>query len=754
MNILSVAIALLAQSQTVSVLDSIGARRPGARLPEIAASWSSPVLRDRLVPDVGEGPRAEKARALLRAWTASFRGDWKTDFAEFRRRWPKSLSDGTWPVLASAFWRSRPDQELQSAPGLSGLAAAASLAEWVRWLETAPLAARLALADVTSRELSKPGAVDTTRLPVGGSFALDLSSARFDGPVRISAERLVRRGTDFSLRSESVRTWNAPAGRPVWTSDAHPAPGLYRYVWTADGFYQQALVHVGNLQVAGLPTDSGMLVWAHGTAKTGTRLVWKSKSGKTDSLAVDLSAPVHLGFPRGSDSGLVGVVSGREFATLRLRRARPERQEALGLTEQRDRRGLPILVAPRPGGNSGWHATSLLERDAFEPGETMRFSGWMRHFDAYGAPDRRRPDSLRWTLEPFSGAETHRWVAVDSNGFWQDSAVVGIKGRLRVSALAAEGAIQEPSYCDPGNIFRVLDADNSCLEDRARSTLPAGEPDTLEMALDAEQARPGLFALVQGRVLDWRHLAEPSDARIRIPADHRLAGGASVVVVAPRPDGWSAWRGRVSGTDACAPSRFPLSLRAELPEQAASGSPLPALEVRDASGAPVQGMSVSVRLVPDASAASLRPLCAAFGKARASTEAYTGDGNWSTWGLVEPEFQSVDKRRDPDLFERIGVRPFPPICIVCGPWIGSWDTKAGKAQLPGSCGWSFPAGDCAKPDRPGLREAFAARVRTDSAGTLRLDATWPDRPGAWRLQAWGMDRSGRILAWERTVRIR
>jgi hypothetical protein len=150
----------------------------------------------------------------------------------------------------------------------------------------------------------------------------------------------------------------------------------------------------------------------------------------------------------------------------------------------------------------------------------------------------------------------------------------------------------------------------------------------------------------------------------------------------------------------------------------------------------------------------LRPLCAALDKARASTEAYTGDGNWSTWGLVEPEFQSMDKRRDPDLFERIGMRPFPPICIVCGPWIGSWDTKAGKAQLPGSCGWSFPARDCAKQDPRGLHAAFSARVPTDSVGTVRLEATWPELPGAWRLQAWGMDASGRILAWERTVRIR
>lgn len=749
------AIALLAQSQqTVSVLDSAGTRRPEARLPEIASSWSPATLRDRLVPDIGEGSRSEKARALLRNWTGSFRGDWKSDFAEFRRRWPKSLSDGTWPVLVSAFWRSRPDQELQSAPGLSGLSAAASLAEWVRWQETTPLSARLALADITSRELSKPGAVDTTTLPVGGSFSLDLSSARFDGPVRISIERFARRGTDFSLRSESAQTWAAPAARPVWTSQTHSSPGLYRYVWTANGFYQQALVHVGNLQVVGIPTDSGMLVWAHGAAKAGTRLVWKSKSGKTDSLAVDLSAPVHVGFPRGSDSGLVGVVSGKEFATLRLRRARPERQEALGLTEQRDRRGLPILVGPRLGGTSGWHAASLLERDAFEPGETMRFSGWMRHFDAYGAPDKRRADSLRWSLEPFSGKETQRWVAVDSNGFWQDSVVIGIKGRLRVSALAAEGAIQEASYCDAGNLFRVFDLDNSCLEDRVRSPLLPGAPDTIEVGLDEEQCRPGLFVLTQGRALDWRHLADPSGARIRIPADHRLSGGASVVVVTPKPDGWSAWRGRVAGTNACVESRFPLSIRTELPADVAAGSPLPGLAVQNASGVPVAGMTISVRLVPDATAATLRPLCAAFDKVRASTEAYTGDGNWTTWGLVEPEFQSVDRRRDPDVFERIGVRPFPPICIVCGPWSGSWDTKAGKAELPGSCGWSFPTRDCAKQDRLGLGEAFSARIATDSAGVVHLPATWPGRPGAWRLQAWGMDASGRILAWERTLRVR
>ncbi len=748
------AIALLAQPQTISVFDSIGARRPAIRIPEIAPSWAPATLTNRLVPDIGEGARSEKARALLRSWSATFRGGWKSDFAEFRRRWPKSHSDGTWPVLAASFWRSRPDQELQSAPGLSGLSAAASLAEWVRWLETAPLAARLALADVTSRELSKPGAIDATTLPVGGSFSLDLSSARFDGPVRISIERLARRGTEFSLRRESEHTWNAPAARPVWTSKAHASPGLYRYVWTANGFYQQALVHVGNLKVVGIPTDSGMLVWAHGTAKAPTRLVWKSKSGKTDSLTVDLSAPAHLGFPRGSDSGLVGVVSGTEFATLRLRRARPARQEELGLPEQRDRRGLPILVGPRPGGSSGWHATSLLERDAYEPGETMRFSGWMRHFDPYGEPDKRRPDSLRWTLEPFSGKEVHRWVPVDSNGFWQDSATVGIKGRLRVSALAAQGAIQEPSYCDPGNIFRVSDPANSCLEDLDRSPLPAGEPDTIEVELDQDQARAGMLVLTRGKALDWRRFTDTSGARIRIPADHRLSGGASMVVVTPTPDGWSAWRGRVSGTDACAESRFPLRIATDPARQVPAGSPIPALAVRDASGAGVAGMSISVRLVPDATAASLRPLCAALDRSTASTEAYTGDGTWTTWGLVEPEFQSVDKRRDPDVFERIGVRPFPPICIVCGPWKGSWDTKPGKARLPGSCGWSFPTRDCAKRDRLGFREAFSVRVATDSSGTVDLGATWPGQAGAWRLQAWGIDASGRILAWERTVHVR
>ncbi len=753
MNLLF-AVALLAQHQTIPVLDSSGARRPEARLPEIAASWSPASLRERLVPDVGEGARSEKARSLLRVWTASFRGDWKSDFAQFRRRWPKSLSDGTWPVLASAFWRSRPEQELQSSPGLSGLSAAASLAEWVGWLGTTPLAARLALADVTSRELSKPGMVDSTLLPVGGSFSLDLSSARFDGPVRIAIERFERRGTDFSLRSESIATWDPPAARPVWISKPHPSPGLYRYVWQANGFYQQVLVRVGGMQVLGIPTDSGMLVWAHGTAKTGTRLVWKSKSGKTDSLAIDLSAPVHIGFPRGSDSGLVGVVSGGEFATLRLRRPRPGRQDALGSTEERDRRGLPILVPPRLGGTSGWHAASILERDAFEPGETMRFSGWMRHLDAYGRPDGSRPDSLRWTLEPFSGTETSRWVAVDSNGFWQDSVVVGIKGRLRVSALAAQGAIQEASYCDAGNIFRVRDPDNSCLEDRERLPLPAGAADTIDVGLDEEQRSPGLFVLTQGRALDWRHLPHPSGARIRIPSDRRLSGGVSAIVVTPEPDGWSAWRGRIAGTNACTESRFPLSVRAEIPTEAAAGSPLPEIAVATGSGAAASGVPVSIRLVPDAAASTLRPLCGAFDKTRASTEAYTGDGNWSTWGLVEPEFQSVDKRRDPDIFARIGVRPFPPICIVCGPWIGSWNTKTGKANLPGSCGWSSPARDCARQDRLGLREAFSVRVATDSSGTIPLAAVWPNRPGAWRLQAWGIDASGRILAWERTVRIR
>jgi len=107
------AIALLAQPQTISVFDSIGARRPAIRIPEIAPSWAPATLANRLVPDIGEGARSEKARALLRSWSATFRGGWKSDFAEFRRRWRRSAN--AWRCWVAAA-RARPTSSPKSVP--------------------------------------------------------------------------------------------------------------------------------------------------------------------------------------------------------------------------------------------------------------------------------------------------------------------------------------------------------------------------------------------------------------------------------------------------------------------------------------------------------------------------------------------------------------------------------------------------------------------------------------------------------------
>ncbi len=748
--------AWLALPGATTVLDSTGLRRPQFHLTEVAAGWAPAPLSDRLVLDVGDGRNATAAREALAAAMKTFTGDWKIDFERFRSRWPRTLADGSWPVAVAALWRSRPDQELQSRAGLRGAEGPVLLQDWVRWIETVDPRVRLTLAELTSRELSTPGSLGPTDLPVGGILSLDLSRCRWEGPVRIRFERLVRRGTRFSeLRPLGPdQTWKPPALRPVWTSKPWNEPGLYRVRWEARGFFQQALVRVGSLSVFAAPTDSGMLVWADGQKTSTSRLIWSRRSGAPDSLDIDLSRPVHLGFPAAADSGLVGIVSGGEFTTLRLRRARPAHQEMLGLSEERDRWGRPLLVPPRVRGRSGWLATALLERDAFEKGETARIEGWMRHFDTYGRPDALRGDSVEWSLEPVAGPSIRRWAKPDARGRWKDSVRIERKGLVRVTALAAEGGLLREAPCDSGTFVRIREPDNSCLDARPPDTLASSSGDTLRVDLRRPHPAPSLLLVVQGRTLDWLPLgASDTTIQARVPWKPSLEGGAQSLLVSPTPEGWTGWRQSVDDAKSCRESRFPLGIVAELPATARKGTPLPPLRVFARSG-PATALSVSLRLVPDKLAAPLVPLCAALGQGRSVSEVYTGDAAWIPLGLGEPDFQGFDRRRDPDLFARIGLRAFPAPCIACRPWIGSWDTKTGEAALPASCGWTNPALPCAKSEPVAAASVLTREVATESDGSLRLDWSWPAKAGLWRLQAWGMDSLGRTHAWERRVQVR
>lgn len=737
------------------VLDSAGRRQPAIHLVEVAPSWAPSVLRDRLVLEVGEGPGADAARAALARAAATYGGDWKSDFARFRSRWLRSLADNSWSVEVAAFWRTRADEELPSRSGLQGPAAASELQEWVRWMESADPRVRWDLADLTSRELSTPGVLSPTDIDVGGIVTLDLSRSRFDGPVRVRVERLVRKGLSF-LETRGfgpVQTWKPPAAKPVWSSRSWPEPGLFRIVWEAKGFYQQAFVRVGGLEPIAFPTDSGMLVWAGPSGGGASRIVWMGRRGKVDSLAVDLSVPLHIGFPPASDSGLVALVSGNAFATLRLHRPAPDLQERLGLTEERDRHGLPLLVPPRRQGRSGWTAASLLERDAYEKGEWLRVSGWMRHLDPYGRPDSLRGDSLEWSVEPFSGAPTRRWAKPDASGWWTDSAKVELKGRVHVTALAAEGRLLKEEFCETGTLYRVRDAERSCLEiGDAEAPLPAA-PDTLWLDLRRKSDLPALAVLTQGRALDWRLATGDSALLPRIPKTPALAGGASILLAAPSASGgWTGWRQSLEQELACSQRRFPLAVETDLPAKPRKGSPLPSLRVVARTG-PVPSLKVSVRLVPDGYAAPLQPLCRILDRSWAVSEVYTGEAAWKPLGLGEPDFQSYGRRRDPDPFARIGVRSLPPLCIACGPWTGSWKTQPGDASLPSGCGWTSPDRPCEHAGTIPVLRFSVREARVDSTGELRTGLAWPETPGSWRLQAWGIDSLGRVLAWERTVGI-
>lgn len=745
---------LLAGSAAIAALDSAGRRHPQVHLPDVAPSWTPRILKDRLILDVGDGEVATAARALLARSNALYGGEWNGDFARFRARWPRSLADNSWPVAVAAFWRSRGDEDLRSPAGRPGGSAPLALQEWVRWMETTDPKVRLALADLTSRELSTPGALGATDLAVGESLALDLSGCRFDGPVRVRIERIVRRGLSFQeLRPHAaVQTWKPPVAKPVWTSRPWSEPGLFRVVWEARGFYQQALVRVGRIEIFSIPTDSGMLVWADPNAQNPTKIVWMDRRGRIDSLAADLSRPLHIGFPASSDSGLVGVVSGNGFATLRLRRPRPLHHQTLGWTEERDRGGLPLLVPPRVHGRSGWTASSLLERDVFETGEWLRVSGWMRHMDAYGRPDSLRGDSLEWSLEPFFGAATRRWVKPDARGRWTDSVKVRLKGRVHVTALAAGGVVVKDEFCETGSVFRVRDAERSCLESRHGDSSLSSAPDTIRLDLRRKSNPPSLVVVTQGRALDWRLATDDSGFVADIPSDPALANGAAVLLVSPAPRGWNGWRQALESEPRCTESRFPLAVQATMPPVAKQGTPLPALRVVARSGPPPD-LTLSLRLVPEEYAASLQPLCQALGQGWAASEVYTGEAAWKPLGLGETEFQSYDRRRDPDLFARIGVRTLPPLCIACRPWVGSWEPRGANAELRSTCGWTGQDQPCHRSSSLPLERFRILETPIDSTGAVAAKMAWPKWPGLWRLQAWGIDALGRVLAWERTIRV-
>lgn len=747
--------ALLAGPTVATPLDSVGIRQPRIRLPEVSGSWASALLRDRMVLDAGETRGAEKARMALAQSNARYRGEWKSDFAKFRSRWPRALSDGSWPIEVAALWRTRSDQELSTRPGLRGTTGPAMLQDWVRWLETSAPGVRFALADLTGRELSNPGVVGAQGLAVGDSLSLDLSQVRFDGPVRIRIEQFVRRGLALhDLRAvQPPQTWKAPAAKPVWTSKPLTTPGLYRFVWQARGYYQQALVRVGDLRLLGISTDSGMLLWASGQKTKTSKLLWMTRQSKLDSLEIDLSKPVHLGFPAIADSGLLAVVAGEDFTTFRLHRPRPAQQDQANLTEERDRRGLPLRVAPRIWGRSGWQAASVLERDAFEPGELLRVSGWMRHLDAYGRPDRLRGDSLQWSIEPFSGPPTRRWVQPDSLGRWNDSAPVARKGRVHVRALAAGGEILKDDFCEPGSVFRIRDIDKSCLDARTSDSIDGFGIDTLDIVARGRTSGPSLLLAVQGRALDWVYSASDTAPRARLPSSPELAGGVSALLVTPTTGGWAGVRQSLEPEDACRESRFPLTIATRLSSIAKAATPIPPLEVRARSG-PLPSMTISVRLVPDGLAASLGPMCRMQGQSRAASEIYTGEADWSPLGLGEIEFQSYGKRRDPDLFARIGLRTLPPLCIACGPWRGSWDAGIGKADLPSGCGWSSPDLPCATSEPISREKIQIVQVAVGTDGAVATGLNWPKWPGSWRLQAWGIDAFGRLLAWEKSIQVR
>jgi hypothetical protein len=322
---------------------------------------------------------------------------------------------------------------------------------------------------------------------------------------------------------------------------------------------------------------------------------------------------------------------------------------------------------------------------------------------------------------------------------------------VHVTTLAAGGLVLKEDFCDSGSLYRVRDADRSCLAGPTDSSL-AWSPDTIHVDLRKKSTLPSLLVMTQGRALDWLFAPQDSDLQAKIPSTPMSAAGASVLLVAPSSHGWSGWRQSLEHEQVCTESRFPLAIETSLPAIAKKGTPLPPLRVVARTGRP-SALTVSLRLVPDEFAASLKPLCRILGRAWASSEVYTGDAPWNPLGLGETDFQNFDQRRDPDPFVRLGMRPLPPLCIACGPWVGSWEPRTGKADLPSACGWTSQDLPCLRSGTIPAGRFLSQESSVDSAGTVRSDLSWPKWPGSWRLQAWGIDSLGRVLAWERRIRI-
>lgn len=726
------------------VFDSTGVRRPRIHLPALARQWTPDAFAK------AETSNKRQSRKLLAEYSAPFKGRWEDDFAVFKKRWSKAVADGTWQLLVTGFWRAINGLNEDFGDSPTKEQWVRMMDEWDAWMETTDPRLRATLGEMTGREFCK-GASSFGRPVVapGSEFALDFSRARVEGPVTARVQRYVRKGLSFDrlVPAKGPAPWT-PGTSPYW-SIRLADPGLYRIVLRSKAWYQQVLLEVSDVRTMTVATDSGALVWAPGGAKRKW-LLWKTASGKVDSAPIG-EAPLHLGFSEQADSALVGVASGQDLSVLRMRLPRLGQAAIVFGSRDLDWHGRPVSSAPRPETMAfAWAASIVATPDAVESGAVARASGVVRRMDPYGRPDSARADSLELEIDTGNGSIRRR-VPVSPEGLWTDSVVLHSDGGFSLERLWSGGRVVAENLCRMAHV-RVRNGASGTLAGR-REQERDGTPGAVRHRLQPDSAR--LLILATGKALDWKYPASPGDTAYEVPMQPTAAGGWSLERIDVAGSGWTHDRVDVLFDPPKGEGWMGLTVGAQ-PDSVAAGSPLDLVIVpRHGKTAPA---AVFVALMDDSLAGTLDGMGDLLGKAWARSELSFPDQALSAVGInnMGSMIASYDEDADLDRFVRLGLRVFPGPCVRCHPWTGSYSDGSlanYRPQQQCSIGYTFGPGTKA-PAPLSAPSIWEGPVAVGPDGVVPGSLHWPSRPGRHRLQVWGIDMSGRLLAWEKSVVVR
>lgn len=728
------------------VLDSASRHRPQLRLQSLAANW---------VPDAlgrAETSNRRLPRGRLQEASAPFVGNWVGDFAAFKRMWPKAVADGSWQFLVTGFWRAVQGLNTDFGDPPSRAAWPGILDAWDAWVETVDPSFRATLGEMTSTELCRPGRPYSLQAVAPGSrYSVDLSPARVQGTVVARVQRYVRKGLSFGrlVPMPAPAPWT-PKGSEPW-SVSLPEPGLYRIVLRSEGWYQQFLVQATEVGSMAVPTDSGSLVWAPG-GKGRKWLVWKTAAGKVDSAPIG-DAPLHVGLAPSADSGLVGVACGQDLSILRLRRPRTAQGSIVFGSKDKDWYGRPAMSAPRPESMSNtWSASLVATPDAVEPGALVRVAGLVRRAGPYGLPDSARADSVELRIDTGRGPSVHRNVATTPSGLWADSIVVRNQSSFTLERVWSRGKVVVTNACKLAMV-RVRDTAAAVLPGRASfhsgGSRPAG---AVEHRLQPDSSR--LVLLASGKALDWKYPVRPGDTVLTVPPQAAAAGGWSVERLDARGPEWTHERAEILFDPPKGEGWMPLTVAPGLPDSVQAGSAI-ALSLRPRLGAPSPA-EVFLAVGPDTLAGELGGMAEFLGRAWARSEMSFPDQRVNALGInnMGSVLADFDEETEPNRFARLGILTFPGPCVRCRPWTGSFTSSSAYGyEQPCSIGYSYGPAVPAAARLPGP-DLWAGPFAVGTDGRLPDGFRWPIRPGRYRVQLWGIDASGRVLAWEKAVAVR